>query len=276
MAASEVPQGTVQDVLDWVGDDPDRARQALDAEQSGQQRTTLTSKLEDIADQQEDAVTSPTSPDNPNQPDQPDQPNQPTGTDNPGTGSSGSSDIAGTSGNPASPDAPSRTGSSGSGSSGSGGSTGTSGGDIPGPGGAAGQTASGTPASAGAATETGDPDTPGAGETDLDEDEQIVPEQPTEVAINPNDTGTLISPVHARDYDVEVPDDADMIPVVEPVDDEEDEADTLEAEQVEFFQIASSTNGVIIAINGTPYGLQTQMAASLKTNLDKAVAGLAL
>lgn len=45
-AAQGPPDGTVQDVLDWVGDDPDRARQALEAERAGQNRSTLISELE--------------------------------------------------------------------------------------------------------------------------------------------------------------------------------------------------------------------------------------
>jgi hypothetical protein len=44
-----VPDGTVQDVLDWVGDDPGRAQEALDAEQAGQARSTLIARLEAIA-----------------------------------------------------------------------------------------------------------------------------------------------------------------------------------------------------------------------------------
>jgi hypothetical protein len=33
-------------VLEWVGDDPGRARAAIEAEQTGQQRSTLISELE--------------------------------------------------------------------------------------------------------------------------------------------------------------------------------------------------------------------------------------
>jgi hypothetical protein len=33
-------------VLVWVGDDPERARQALDAERAGQHRSTLITELE--------------------------------------------------------------------------------------------------------------------------------------------------------------------------------------------------------------------------------------
>jgi len=45
----EVPNGTVQDVLDWVGDDSDRAQEALEAERAGQNRSTLITQLEAIA-----------------------------------------------------------------------------------------------------------------------------------------------------------------------------------------------------------------------------------
>jgi len=43
---SDVPDGTVQEVLDWVGDDSERAQRALDVERSGQNRTSLVSQLE--------------------------------------------------------------------------------------------------------------------------------------------------------------------------------------------------------------------------------------
>jgi hypothetical protein len=43
------PSGTIADVQDWVGDDPDRAQQALNAERDGQNRQTLIAWLEDKA-----------------------------------------------------------------------------------------------------------------------------------------------------------------------------------------------------------------------------------
>jgi hypothetical protein len=46
----DVPEGSIDTVLAWVGDDPGRAQQALDAEQAGQQRTTLITKLEAIVE----------------------------------------------------------------------------------------------------------------------------------------------------------------------------------------------------------------------------------
>lgn len=45
----QVPTGNVDDVLAWVGDDPDKADRALDAERAGKNRTTLVSSLESIA-----------------------------------------------------------------------------------------------------------------------------------------------------------------------------------------------------------------------------------
>lgn len=42
-----VPEGSVQDVLAWVGDDDDRRTAALVAERSGKKRTTLISALSD-------------------------------------------------------------------------------------------------------------------------------------------------------------------------------------------------------------------------------------
>jgi hypothetical protein len=43
------PSGTISDVLAWVGDDAQRARAALEAEQAGTQRSTLIAQLERIA-----------------------------------------------------------------------------------------------------------------------------------------------------------------------------------------------------------------------------------
>lgn len=42
------PAGNVSEVLKWVGDDPERAQVALDAENSGHKRKTLMSKLSDV------------------------------------------------------------------------------------------------------------------------------------------------------------------------------------------------------------------------------------
>lgn len=49
--AGDVPDGSISDVLDWVGDDPARARAALDAEQAkgDKARSTLVAKLETLA-----------------------------------------------------------------------------------------------------------------------------------------------------------------------------------------------------------------------------------
>jgi hypothetical protein len=61
---TDVPEGTVQEVLDWVGDDPTRAASALDAERNGQQRSTLMTKLEAIASGGGTDVTETEAPDN--------------------------------------------------------------------------------------------------------------------------------------------------------------------------------------------------------------------
>jgi hypothetical protein len=45
-AAERPPEGTVADVLAWVGGDPERARRALAAEQKGKRRATLIADLE--------------------------------------------------------------------------------------------------------------------------------------------------------------------------------------------------------------------------------------
>jgi hypothetical protein len=41
----EVPEGTVVEILDWAGDDPDRRAAALAAERSGKRRKGLLSSL---------------------------------------------------------------------------------------------------------------------------------------------------------------------------------------------------------------------------------------
>jgi hypothetical protein len=45
--ADTVPTGNIDDVKSWVGDDSDRAQQALDAEKEGQNRATLITWLEE-------------------------------------------------------------------------------------------------------------------------------------------------------------------------------------------------------------------------------------
>lgn len=44
----EVPTGSIKVVLAWVGDDAEKAQKALDAELTGDQRSSLISKLEEI------------------------------------------------------------------------------------------------------------------------------------------------------------------------------------------------------------------------------------
>lgn len=43
-----VPEGSVKDVLAWVGEDSAKAQRALDAENAGEGRKTLVSKLNEI------------------------------------------------------------------------------------------------------------------------------------------------------------------------------------------------------------------------------------
>jgi hypothetical protein len=44
----DVPDGTIDEVKAWVGDDPDRAQRALESERAGQNRTTLITYLESV------------------------------------------------------------------------------------------------------------------------------------------------------------------------------------------------------------------------------------
>lgn len=45
-----VPEGSIKDVLGWVGEDSTKAKAALDAETSGEQRKTLVKELNAILD----------------------------------------------------------------------------------------------------------------------------------------------------------------------------------------------------------------------------------
>lgn len=44
----EVPSGTIDEVLAWVGEDTARAELALEAENSGHKRKTLTARLKEL------------------------------------------------------------------------------------------------------------------------------------------------------------------------------------------------------------------------------------
>lgn len=51
-AVNQVPDGTAEKILDWVGDDPDRLARALAAERAAAKpRTTLVDQLEKLAGQ---------------------------------------------------------------------------------------------------------------------------------------------------------------------------------------------------------------------------------
>lgn len=49
-ATQGVPQGSAAEVLEWVGEDKDRAKEALEAEEAGHQRIGLTRKLKELAE----------------------------------------------------------------------------------------------------------------------------------------------------------------------------------------------------------------------------------
>lgn len=44
----QVPAGSVSEILEWVGDNEERAAEALEAEHAGHARKTLIAKLEEI------------------------------------------------------------------------------------------------------------------------------------------------------------------------------------------------------------------------------------
>lgn len=47
-APEEVPDGTTDEVLEWVGEDKDRAKLALESEQNGKKRKGLLRELEEL------------------------------------------------------------------------------------------------------------------------------------------------------------------------------------------------------------------------------------
>jgi hypothetical protein len=186
-----VPTGTVQDVLDWVGDDPERAQEALVAERDGQNRSTLVSQLESISCGGDDDET--------------------------GTGPmTASTTDASTSGE--------------------------------------------TPETAGGINET----------PDDDEDGELWPPVP-DLVIDANDQGVHFTTIHLRDSEVEVPEGADLRP-----DPDGDDEQPIEADEVEFFQLAGNTRGIILAINGTGFAFGQNMVAALKGALEQGIAGMSL
>lgn len=46
----DVPEGSIKEVLAWVGEDMDKAKAALEAEEAGENRKTLVTKLKEITD----------------------------------------------------------------------------------------------------------------------------------------------------------------------------------------------------------------------------------
>lgn len=54
---SDVPTGTIAEVLDWVDNDPGRAQEALDAEIAGSNRRTLINQLESVCPAKEGSMT---------------------------------------------------------------------------------------------------------------------------------------------------------------------------------------------------------------------------
>jgi hypothetical protein len=55
---NDVPQGTVPEVLSWVGDDKDRAQKALDAEnENDKPRKSLVSELEEVLSEEDEDST---------------------------------------------------------------------------------------------------------------------------------------------------------------------------------------------------------------------------
>jgi hypothetical protein len=103
------------------------------------------------------------------------------------------------------------------------------------------------------------------------EDQAPAPEQPADVNIDASAEGTVVGPIHVRDGDVEVPPDADLTPQpgrggAAPK--------GIPAQQVEFFQAVSATNGIVLSLNGTAFVFNPQLAATLKGAVDKMVAGL--
>lgn len=52
VTTEDVPDGSVDEVLDWAGDDPDRQRVALEAEMEGKERKTIIEAFEGIDEEE--------------------------------------------------------------------------------------------------------------------------------------------------------------------------------------------------------------------------------
>jgi hypothetical protein len=157
---SEVPEGTVSEVMCWVDDDPARAQQALDAEYAGQNRSTLIGQLEAIASK-EDSVTK----------------------------------------------------------------------------------------------------TAEAPEQTEDIGEPIVPD----LVLNTTSNDVTVGVLHRRAADVEVPEYDDL-----------NEVETIEADPVDYFQVAGSPQGAVLSFNGAAYAFSASQVAAFKAALDRVLAGLTL
>ena len=154
--------GTVAEVLEWVGNDPERAQAALDAEREGAQRSTLIAQLESlVANEQGVPMTETT-------------------------------------------EAP-------------------------------------------------------------DQQEEIIEPPKPDVVIDTTQIGTFVGPVHRVATDTDVPDYDDLSQV-----------ETIEADPVDYFQVAGSTNGAVVSVNGAAYAFQPDQVAALKGQIDHLMAGLTL
>lgn len=117
------------------------------------------------------------------------------------------------------------------------------------------------------------------------------PEQPTDIELFAEDAGTVIGPLHVRDADVDVPEDARIEP--DPASDRHPDADKtreekaafdpsadypapIDGELVEYLQGVSGTRALALMLNGTVFLFDVETVGALKQVVDQAVVGLSL
>jgi hypothetical protein len=95
--------------------------------------------------------------------------------------------------------------------------------------------------------------------------EQIDPASPGDIVLDATSADVTVSVVHRRDVDVEVPEYDDIA-----------QMETIEADPVEYFQLAGSPTGAVFSFNGGVYSLRPDQVAAFKGALDKVLIGLTL
>src|SRR3954464_4326699 len=98
-----------------------------------------------------------------------------------------------------------------------------------------------------------------------DEREVVDETPPPDLTLDTTADDTHVGAVHLAHPDVDVPDYDDLSKV-----------ETIEADPVDYFQVAGSPRGAVFSFNGAAYVLEATQVASFKAALDTAIAGLTL